>query len=103
MKVGIESLFSEFLSQKGASIKIFTRDIEFLRKGTSDASKATVVNGVAGCTEVNSFPDYIIFLSQLIFHFSSHTYFPALHLYPLQVACGTAVSYAVTEGGKLYR
>ena len=27
----------------------------------------------------------------------------ALHLYPLQVACGTAVSYAVTEGGKLYR
>ena len=71
MKVGIESLFSEFLSQKGASIKIFTRDIEFLRKGTSDASKATVVNGVAGCTEVNSFPDDIIFKSaDLLFFFT---------------------------------
>jgi len=40
-----------------------------LGEGTSDASKATVVNGVAGCTEV---------------------------------ACGTAVSYAVTKEGKLY-
>jgi len=37
-----------------------------LGEGTSDASKATVVNGVAGCTEV---------------------------------ACGTAVSYAVTKEG----
>jgi len=40
-----------------------------LGEGTSDASKATEVNGVAGCTEV---------------------------------ACGTAVSYAVTREGKLY-
>jgi len=40
-----------------------------LGEGTSDASRATVVNGVIGCTEV---------------------------------ACGTAVSYAVTEEGKLY-
>jgi len=40
-----------------------------LGEGTSDASKATVVNGVEGCMEV---------------------------------ACGTAVSYAVTGEGKLY-
>ena len=80
--------------------------INIVLSGTGDASKATEVTGVNGCTEVRTnlmvllLPTSTEQLGQIN---GRHVYLPHVQALLLQVACGTAVSYAVTGDGKLYR
>ena len=82
--------------------------VNTMPSGTGDASKATEVTGVNGCTEVRT---NLIVLLLLISTEQldegqmncRYLYLPHVQALFLQVACGTAVSYAVTGDGKLYR
>ena len=82
--------------------------VNIIPSGTGDASKATEVTGVNGCTEVRT--NLIVLLLLISTEqldegqmSSRHLYLPHVQALFLQVACGTAVSYAVTGDGKLYR
>ena len=82
--------------------------VNLIPSGTGDASKATEVTGVNGCTEVRT--DLMVLLLLISTEqldegqMNGRTlYLPHVQALLLQVACGTAVSYAVTGDGKLYR